>query len=141
VFEDAGIPCGPINTIDKVFADPQVQHLGMARPVEHPRLGTEHVVASALTMSGVSQGHPHRHPRRRRRHRRGVARRRLFAGADYRTSRQGRDLMSAYANGKMLAEVQEGIGLITFNQPEKRNAMSGGDVAGTGRNPGRVFRE
>ena len=55
VFEDAGIPCGPINTIDKVFADPQVQHLGMARPVEHPRLGTEHVVASALTMSGVSK--------------------------------------------------------------------------------------
>ncbi len=53
VFEDAGIPCGPINTIDKVFADPQVQHLGMSRPVEHPRLGTEHVVASALTMSGV----------------------------------------------------------------------------------------
>jgi enoyl-CoA hydratase/carnithine racemase len=29
-----------------------------------------------------------------------------------------------YADGKMLAEVEEGIGLITFNQPEKRNAMS-----------------
>jgi crotonobetainyl-CoA:carnitine CoA-transferase CaiB-like acyl-CoA transferase len=52
-FEEAGIPCGPINTIDKVFADPQVQHLGMARPVEHPRLGAQQVVASAITMSGV----------------------------------------------------------------------------------------
>ncbi len=32
--------------------------------------------------------------------------------------------MKSYADGKMLAEVEEGIGLITFNQPEKRNAMS-----------------
>lgn len=29
-----------------------------------------------------------------------------------------------YAGGKMLAEAAEGIGLMTFNQPEKRNAMS-----------------
>jgi enoyl-CoA hydratase len=29
-----------------------------------------------------------------------------------------------YADGKMLAEVADGVGLITFNQPEKRNAMS-----------------
>src|SRR5262245_35569938 len=27
-FEAAGIPAGPINSIDRVFADPQVQHLG-----------------------------------------------------------------------------------------------------------------
>ena len=31
---------------------------------------------------------------------------------------------TAYASGKMLAAVQDGVGLITFNQPEKRNAMS-----------------
>jgi formyl-CoA transferase len=54
-FEDAGIPCGPINTIDQVFADPQVQHLGMARAVEHPRLGMQHVVASGVTISGISK--------------------------------------------------------------------------------------
>jgi enoyl-CoA hydratase len=29
-----------------------------------------------------------------------------------------------YASGKMLASVRDGVGLITFNQPEKRNAMS-----------------
>jgi enoyl-CoA hydratase len=29
-----------------------------------------------------------------------------------------------YAGGKMLAGVEDGVGLITFNQPEKRNAMS-----------------
>jgi len=33
-------------------------------------------------------------------------------------------MTTAYADGKMLAEVSEGVGLITFNQPEKRNAMS-----------------
>ena len=30
LFEAIGVPCGPIYTIDQVFADPQVQHLGMA---------------------------------------------------------------------------------------------------------------
>jgi formyl-CoA transferase len=35
-----------------VFADPQVQHLGMATPMEHPKLGTKAVVASALNISG-----------------------------------------------------------------------------------------
>ncbi len=29
-----------------------------------------------------------------------------------------------YAGGKMLAESDDGVGLVTFNQPDKRNAMS-----------------
>src|ERR1700675_154664 len=29
----AGVPCGPIYSIDKMFADPQVQHLGIAQSV------------------------------------------------------------------------------------------------------------
>ena len=52
LFEGAGIPCGPINTIDKVFADPQVQYLHIARPVMHPRLGEIELVGSAITLSG-----------------------------------------------------------------------------------------
>ena len=55
LFEEAGIPCGPIYTIDQVFADPQVQHLGMARKMEHPTLGTEEVVASPINISGYSK--------------------------------------------------------------------------------------
>ena len=55
LFAAAGIPCGPINTIDQVFADPQVLHLGISRPVTHPRLGAQHVVASPLTMPGVTK--------------------------------------------------------------------------------------
>ncbi len=29
-----------------------------------------------------------------------------------------------YAGGKMLAAVRDGVGVVTFNQPEKRNAIS-----------------
>jgi len=29
-----------------------------------------------------------------------------------------------FAEGKILAEIKDGVGRITFNQPEKRNAMS-----------------
>ena len=29
----AGVPCGPIYKIDEMFADPQVQHLGIAQPL------------------------------------------------------------------------------------------------------------
>jgi enoyl-CoA hydratase len=41
-------------------------------------------------------------------------------------------LAAEYAGGKMLAAKQDGIGLITFNQPEKRNAMSVEMWAGLG---------
>ncbi|HLK26926.1 MAG TPA: CoA transferase [Caulobacteraceae bacterium] len=54
-MEQAGIPCGPIYTIDQTFADPQVKHLGMAAPVEHPRLGATHMVASPINISGVEK--------------------------------------------------------------------------------------
>jgi crotonobetainyl-CoA:carnitine CoA-transferase CaiB-like acyl-CoA transferase len=33
LLNKAGVPCGPIYTIDQVYADPQVKHLGMAQPV------------------------------------------------------------------------------------------------------------
>ena len=53
ILEAADIPCGPVYTMDQVFADPQVQHLGMASPVTHPRLGHLDLVASPLTFSDV----------------------------------------------------------------------------------------
>jgi len=33
-FNEAGVPCGPIYSIDQVYADPQVVHLGMAQSVK-----------------------------------------------------------------------------------------------------------
>jgi formyl-CoA transferase len=47
----AGCPCGPINSMDQVFDDPQVKHLNMAVPVDHPRLGTFEIVNQAIKMS------------------------------------------------------------------------------------------
>ena len=47
----AGVPCGPINRMDEVFADPQVQHLGMAAPVQHGSLGNIEVVNQAVKLS------------------------------------------------------------------------------------------
>jgi crotonobetainyl-CoA:carnitine CoA-transferase CaiB-like acyl-CoA transferase len=51
----AGVPCGPINTIDQVFADPQVKHLGIRRPVDHPKLGTYDIVGQPIHMSAFPQ--------------------------------------------------------------------------------------
>jgi formyl-CoA transferase len=51
----AGVPCGPINTIDQVFADPQVQHLGIRRPVDHPTLGSFDIVGQPIHLSAFPQ--------------------------------------------------------------------------------------
>ncbi len=54
-MDKAGVPCGPINTIDKVFADPQVQHLGIATPIDHPKYGPQKVVGQPIHMSRYPQ--------------------------------------------------------------------------------------
>jgi formyl-CoA transferase len=51
----AGVPCGPINTIDQVFADPQVQHLKIRRPVDHAKIGTFDIVGQPIHMSAYPQ--------------------------------------------------------------------------------------
>jgi formyl-CoA transferase len=47
----AGVPCGPIYSVDQVFADPQVRHLEAAAEVAHPRLGRFKVVNQAVRLS------------------------------------------------------------------------------------------
>src|SRR5437763_9555184 len=54
-LNNAGVPCGPINTIDQPFADPQVQHLKIRRPVDHPSLGRFGVDGQPIHMSAFSQ--------------------------------------------------------------------------------------
>ena len=51
LLNKAGVPCGPIYTIDQVFNDPQVQHLGMAQTVQHPVLGPIQLVGQPFTLS------------------------------------------------------------------------------------------
>jgi formyl-CoA transferase len=54
-MNDAGVPCGPIYSIDQTFNDPQVKHLGIARKVEHAGLGTLGVVGQPINMSAAAQ--------------------------------------------------------------------------------------
>ncbi len=51
IINKAGVPCGPIYTIDQVFADPQVQHLGIAQPVSQPKRGEVKLIRQAVTLS------------------------------------------------------------------------------------------
>jgi crotonobetainyl-CoA:carnitine CoA-transferase CaiB-like acyl-CoA transferase len=46
-----GIPCGPINDIEQVFADPQVQHRGLQMELDHPDAGKVASVANPIKMS------------------------------------------------------------------------------------------
>ena len=51
ILNRAGVPCGPIYTVDQVFADPQVEHLQAAVAVAHPRLGKFRVLNQAARLS------------------------------------------------------------------------------------------
>jgi formyl-CoA transferase len=51
LMNEVGVPCGPIYTIDQTFADPQVRHLEMVRPIDHPKLGRLAAVGQAINMS------------------------------------------------------------------------------------------
>jgi crotonobetainyl-CoA:carnitine CoA-transferase CaiB-like acyl-CoA transferase len=55
VINEAGVPCGPINDIAATFAEPQTQHLGIARTVHHPVLGDIKVVGQPIAMSDSPQ--------------------------------------------------------------------------------------
>ena len=47
----AGVPCGPIYSVDRMFEDPQVKHLGIARTLQHPELGDIEVVGLPMNFS------------------------------------------------------------------------------------------
>ena len=51
LLNEAGVPCGPIYSIDQVFADPQVKHLEMAQSVTHHERGEIELVAQPFTLS------------------------------------------------------------------------------------------
>jgi len=51
LLEPLGIPCGPINRLDQVYADPQVQHRGLRIEVPHPLAGTVPLVANPIKFS------------------------------------------------------------------------------------------
>jgi len=52
-LEAAKVPCGPINNLDEVFTDPQVQARGMTIPMTHPLSDRLKVVANPIKLSAT----------------------------------------------------------------------------------------
>jgi crotonobetainyl-CoA:carnitine CoA-transferase CaiB-like acyl-CoA transferase len=51
VLTDAGVPSGPANRIDEVFADPQVQHLGVATDIDTLPFGPTQLVGQPIALT------------------------------------------------------------------------------------------
>ena len=62
MLEKVGVPCGPINTIDKVFDDPQVKHLGIAQEIETIPFGDTKLVGQPFNLSRSSSSMKKRPP-------------------------------------------------------------------------------
>ena len=56
IFNKIGVPCGPINAIDEVFADPQVKHLGIAQSGKRPDGSDEVFVGQGVGLSRTCVG-------------------------------------------------------------------------------------
>ena len=55
VFEKVGVPCGPVNTLEQVFADPQIRHRQAEVALDHPiaQSGKVSVIANPLKLSAT----------------------------------------------------------------------------------------
>jgi crotonobetainyl-CoA:carnitine CoA-transferase CaiB-like acyl-CoA transferase len=51
IFNETGVPCGPIYSIDQVFADPQVKHLGIAQDGIRPDGKPQTFVGQPVSLS------------------------------------------------------------------------------------------
>jgi formyl-CoA transferase len=51
ILTAAEVPCGPIYSIDQMFDDPQVRHIGAAASVKSAKLGEIRIVNQAVTLS------------------------------------------------------------------------------------------
>lgn len=56
-LEPSGVPCGPINDLAQVFADPQVRHRAMQVRAPHPAAGEVHMVANPIKFSATPITH------------------------------------------------------------------------------------
>jgi crotonobetainyl-CoA:carnitine CoA-transferase CaiB-like acyl-CoA transferase len=53
MLEEVGVPCGPINNLDEVFANEQVQARGIEIALPHPTAGKVKLVRSPMRMSAT----------------------------------------------------------------------------------------
>jgi len=52
-LQAADVPAAPLNTLDEVFDDPQVKHLGMRQDVPHKRVGSVGLVRNGVRMAAT----------------------------------------------------------------------------------------
>jgi crotonobetainyl-CoA:carnitine CoA-transferase CaiB-like acyl-CoA transferase len=45
------VPNAPINSIQEVFNDPQVKHMGIPKQIDHPRMGKSNLVGSPINLT------------------------------------------------------------------------------------------
>jgi formyl-CoA transferase len=57
-LDDAGIPAGRVRSLDEVYANPQLEHLGMIDEVDHPTLGTLRLPGSPVRYSRSTRDEP-----------------------------------------------------------------------------------
>ncbi|MEB3223883.1 MAG: CoA transferase [Candidatus Sericytochromatia bacterium] len=62
-LQRAGVPCGPIQDLAQVFADPHVVSQGLVLELEHPSVGTVRAPGPPYRLSAAAAG-PHRPPPR-----------------------------------------------------------------------------
>lgn len=51
LLEEAGVPCGPINTVEETFADPHVEQRGARLAIDSPKKGKVPSVANPIRLS------------------------------------------------------------------------------------------
>jgi formyl-CoA transferase len=52
-LQDAGVPCAPVNTLEEVFADEQVDWLGLVQEVVHPTRGSMRLIGNGVRLDGA----------------------------------------------------------------------------------------
>lgn len=55
ILNEEGVPAAPVNTIDKVFEDPQVLARNMLIEVDHPRCGRIKLIGNPVKIDGVDE--------------------------------------------------------------------------------------
>ncbi len=77
----AGIPCGPINTLDRVFSHPQILHRGIVVELPHPTAGSVRLTGPPFTLSETPAA-VRRHPPLLGEHTQEILRERLGLSAE-----------------------------------------------------------
>jgi crotonobetainyl-CoA:carnitine CoA-transferase CaiB-like acyl-CoA transferase len=53
LLREAGVPCGPVNTVEEAFLDPQTDARGLIVTTEHPRFGNVRSIGSPVRVGDV----------------------------------------------------------------------------------------